>query len=701
MEDEWLYPCPHFFSTARIDITRHINRHILRPWLRRRQEDERPTFPTSKPSSDPFETIIEHELARYRGPKRKITITNREFSTIFVADRPKQKLLGKREKWDLDNMNRTGLRNFSLALRLGAPRTAEQAKKRFVWLPKANEKTARICWAASPEQERVAISRFFTRHSKYEKHVWDDTTRVLNTWKTELHLSFYVLVGTNERRVTGLPCLTRYLFPGGSNKEIRRASMGFRFDGDFFDCYWTCHYIEHVPNKFSPFPWPFPFSSCGKDTNKEWWQRKVLELYLLDCIMREIAEIALNILTQVRMELGAGEKSTLSFSFLESEAYSATKDSWYRFEQILHALEEGLTSNLGALQKWSSREPDRGQEQPRWTSSRERKYRGAINKYRGSIERRTRDLETRRDTMPKLKENLATNRQKIRDDRELRRNENILYFTYATVIFLPLDFAASFYSMNGIPGNDLLIFLVKFAVGAFVVTVVLLASAKRLFLAVDVLVVPLRHMSSRAGLAIEKYSRSTMMLSLLMSRRRTKNSKKHLARESVKRDFLSPYYFWPAYIFFEIPALSVLTAFSQLRSGNVSPQAIAHVLLGIILLPIFGLSWLVKIILLNICDMAKLLGGWDVILNCCTAFFANATDTEDVGTRLLKRSTVSNPNTGGTNTVTFHRRVDRMAATPKVTRPLKILHGRIKRKSESATNSSSEESWQDDSVSDL
>ncbi|KAI7776721.1 mg2+ transporter zinc transport protein [Diaporthe eres] len=267
MEDEWLYPCPHFFSTARIDITRHINRHILRPWLRRRQEDERPTFPTSKPSSDPFETII-----------------------------------------------------------------------------------------------------------------------------------------------------------------------------------------EHVPNKFSPFPWPFPFSSCGKDTNKEWWQRKVLELYLLDCIMREIAESALNILTQV-----------------------------------LHALEEDLTSNLGALQKWSSRESDRSQEQPRWTSSRERKYRGAINKYRGSIERRTRDLETRRDTMRKLKENLATNRQKICDDRELRRNENIRYFTYATVIFLPLDFAASFYSMNGIPGNDLLISLVNFAVGAFVVTVVLLASAKRLFLAVDVL----------------------------------------------------------------------------------------------------------------------------------------------------------------------------------------------------------------------
>lgn len=284
---------------------------------------------------------------------------------------------------------------------------------------------------------------------------------VLNTWQTELHLSFFVMVEISAPRYVGLPSLTGDPFSGGPmGLQIRRASMSFHFDGDFCDRYWTCHYIEHVPSKLRQAEWRFPFDSSGKNTDKQLWQRKVLELFLLDEILREIANSTLKVLADVRRELGL-EESTLSFSMLDSETDSSSRDIWHKFEQVLHAVEEYLTSTLNTLQRWTSRERDRGQEQPRWTHNDERKYRSAVIKYQGSTEQQIRNLETHRDTIRKLKDNLATSRQKIRDDRELRRNEDIRYFTYVTFIFLPLGFAASFYSMNGPPESELLESLIK------------------------------------------------------------------------------------------------------------------------------------------------------------------------------------------------------------------------------------------------
>lgn len=611
--DEWLYPYPHFFSNARIDVVKQVNRYIallVRSYLCSRSNPNvistlNPRDPGHLPAG-----IIRQQLDSYchRFPRRDFVIRSSlkiggwRGSLVFVLDVPKQKRLEKRGERELYGISH----NDDLAVRIGAPRTAQHAKKRFIWLPHANEETALVCWATSPDQEKAAVSRFFDRHSRYEKYVGDAATRLLNTWRTELHLSFYVLVEASTRRNTGLPPLTRHLFPGDSKNEIRRASMGFRFDGDFFDRYWTCHYIEHVPSKGVQGGWAFPFTFSSKDATKQWGQRKVLELYLLDCILREIEKGAATVLTAARDELGIRNKA-LSFSILESDAYACSEDNWHRFEEVLNAVEDDLTSSLDTLQKWSYRERDRGQEQPRWTRNDERKYRDAIVQYRGSTDRHIRDLVTHRDTMRKLKDNLATKRQKIHDDRELRRNENIRYFTYVTVIFLPLDFAASFYSMNGMPEHDLLVSLTKFAVGAFAVTIVLLASAKTLFLAGNVLVLPLRRMRRKVGLVVQNYSRSTMAASFLVYMAKYP-PRKRCGKRNTRRGSLSPFYFWPAYIFLEIPARRVMIAIRELKYGGVFLQVAPHALLGILFLLILSLSLLVKIVYPNISDMVEFLG---------------------------------------------------------------------------------------------
>ncbi|KAJ0108354.1 hypothetical protein J7T55_005331 [Diaporthe amygdali] len=665
IEEEWLYHYPHFLSGSGIDITEQIMRRIDASQSSGNDEHDNSISATSQPSRDAVGGVIGQEIDGYRKLKRKFSTPSGPKSSdtmIFVVDTPKQKHLGKREKKSFEDMKWVQMyNNQGLHARLSAPRTAEKAKKRFIWLPKANAETALLCWAASPEQEKAEISLFFDRHSKYEKHFWDDTTMVLNTWQTELHLSFYVLVDPTTPRYESLPPLTADPFPGRPTWKIHRASMGFRFDGDFFDRYWTCHFIEHIPCRSFEVIWPFPFDSSGKHEHKQWWQLKVLELYFLGGILREISRGAEDILSEVRQELGVGE-STLSLPILNSEAYSSSKDNWHRFEQILHAVEEDLTSNLDTLQKWTSREKDRGQEKPRWTRSDERKYRGAINKYRGSTERQIRDLGIYRDKIRKLKDTLATSMQKIRDDRELHRNENIRYFTYVTVIFLPLGFAASFYSMNGAPPDALMISLVKFAAAAFAVTVGLLASAKTLFLAVDVVVVPLRRLRAQAGLAMEKYSRSTVEKSLLMKWMKNlgesdeeeerqpsdgqAKASEHADWNDVELEFWSPFMFWVAYIFYEIPARRVLLAISELRSGGFSPQVVGNVLLGF--------------------DLARLI--------------------RDVGNLFPHSPTKSKPGNKEDDAAVLFRHFKRITDEPRTSRPLKLLQETIARKRKSPEN---------------
>lgn len=690
IDEEWLYPYPNFIFTRQTDLEQRINR-LRRSRPRIREDDS--IFGTS---SDYSEHIIDDGFELRRGRSGTFSKSLEPMAAcdeaVFVVDKPKRKIT-----YHEDRIKNINLKNWELLLRLEAPRTAENAKKRFLWLPHANAETALICWAAYPLLERMEISRFFDSHSRYEKYFWDDTALLLNTWKTALHLSFYVLVDVAWPHQVGLPRLTAEPFPGESKQEIRRACMSFRFDGDLFDRYWTCHYVEYVPSKPRQVHWCLPLDSYST-RDSYWWQRKVLELFLLDEILREVANGAVKILTQVRKEFGVGE-GTLLLSTLDIEAYSS-RNNWHRFEMLLHTVEEDLKSNLNTLDKWTSREQDRGPEQPRWTHNDERKYRSIINKYRASTQQRIKDLEVHRDSISKFKDDLATSRQKIRDDRELRRNENIRYFTYVTIIFLPLSFATSFYSMNGPPASELLISLIKFAAGALAVTVGLLASAKTLFLAIDFLAVPLRQMRSKAKFAIEKFSRITMEQSLLMrqfeelagrdeqetdstdssrTRSRSKPSDQHhLAQGDVRQESLSPSFFWLAYIFIEVPARRILVAISELKDGGLSPMALANILIGLALMPVFGLSWLVRIIFLNIQDAVQLLGMWAQQF-CCVFYGNNFQDSEDIGRLFPESSVNAKPKNKDEDAAVFLRRFQQMTNPPEATRPLKILQGRMKR----------------------
>lgn len=268
--DEWLYKYPDFLRGVEIgleDIEAFISQDSAGEPLMdagaiisKAIQDLRQAELSEEPSSA---TLIDNSCPSATFSK----FPERDNSHCIVFDTEKKKRLGKRQKHALKSAEATLISSpGNLFEHLGKSRTAWTAKKRFICLPRANHATAFACYIASPDREKHAISDFFDRHARYDKDAWDSTSMVFNEWQTELHLSFYVLVEKSEKPWTGLPEWEDkpMPFPGNPNQVIRRASTSFRFDGDFFDRYWTCHFIEFAPQPDPPGDW-FSNSRLSKE----------------------------------------------------------------------------------------------------------------------------------------------------------------------------------------------------------------------------------------------------------------------------------------------------------------------------------------------------------------------------------------------------------------------------------------------------
>lgn len=140
IDEEWLYPYPHFLHNDRIDVVDRINDYVSLSYTSRGHNVISALAPCHP--SDHLGGVIRQRLDSCRATERAFVmspfVSSRGYcqSTVFVVDRAKQKCLGRTEKRDLKNMNIPHVfDNNLLAVRLGAPRTSEHAKKRFIWLP--------------------------------------------------------------------------------------------------------------------------------------------------------------------------------------------------------------------------------------------------------------------------------------------------------------------------------------------------------------------------------------------------------------------------------------------------------------------------------------------------------------------------------------------------------------------------------------
>lgn len=524
IEEEWLYNYPEFFSASRGGVERISGR------------DDK--APCNDKGTDAM-VVDAKKQKQYGEPRRRNTAAQTEFMPRFLSYE-------------------------GLVRYLETPRTSGIAKKRFIWLPNANHSAADASLAArDSDAEEQAVFLFFNRHFQCEKLVQDDTSLALNAWSSELHLSLYCLVGeyesaephwdgqclsNHENEVYCVLNAAHVVFPQPQSKNyrlLRRASMSYRFNGDLFDRYWTCHFIESCLPQHADDPlassspsspsssWPLPSqhgtmytcsspkpdsSGCGecgpcsflskndrksvfailneeKRGYKTWWQRKALELLLLQRMLDKVFQNTGSILDEIEKSLLNEEKEKT----LVHWELDMTRDSWLQLVDTLGTIEDDLTSTLESLRTWDDRAKNHGVEKPRWTLNDENKYRSSIRKKRTTIDGRRIDIqkqkqravslqkrfkEAARRLQTRLKEEQkakSDNEEKKRAAREQQSERNIRWFTYVTIVFAPLSFAEGFYSMGGAPSNGLTRSLVSFSAVALLITVVLLFGAIKTF----------------------------------------------------------------------------------------------------------------------------------------------------------------------------------------------------------------------------
>lgn len=401
IEEEWLYNDPDFLSGSKIDDQSIIS--LLK-------SDDFRSESVGKVIGDTI-LVLKDGLKIGKLDWSSSTLNRlgsewKKSSPFSVVDRKKLKRLVRRRQrqseprpWDPESESVVSTLNESLFKYLGASRTAADAKKRFIWLSEADSLTAFACWAASPGREMHALSLFFDRHARYETNVWDDTSIVFNEWQTEMHLSFYVVVDSQGRSVLPKVALANRInkvrrttkgtqprfappdevdktFPGSHwvEKVLRRASISFRFDGDFFDRHWTCHFIEYVPSirseteRKSPLEYSTKNEFDSKSVNsgevqRALWQRKVLELHLFYRTLLEIDQASRLFVQEVQAGLG-NDPNSLSLDIPDDERGFGSIKHFRRLGKALEYMAEDLTTILSTIQKWNVREENRGEEKP-------------------------------------------------------------------------------------------------------------------------------------------------------------------------------------------------------------------------------------------------------------------------------------------------------------------------------------------------
>lgn len=319
---------------------------------------------------------------------------------------------------------------------------------------------------------------------------------------------------------------------------LARKTASFRFVGDFADRYWTCHFLQHNPQHIFKGHTATQSSDQDEGLNLEeylslggrapsvepphssrvkhpWQQRKVLELLLFDSIVRDMATCTEEIWDWTRTMIvespiagsSAGNTSILGppirsllslrqrskgsldervttwtqgLGSKESNVYFSNVRAWRLIEPILQEVEEDLGRNLEAIREWDGRGDKRGSEKPRWTRNDESTYRGTINKLLASNLQNIHKLEHLEKKIRTFRNSVSGKLVSMREDINFKRSENINLFTYVTVIFLPLSFAASIFSMGGAPETVTIVGMAITSVVALCLTIWALVNAEAL-----------------------------------------------------------------------------------------------------------------------------------------------------------------------------------------------------------------------------
>ncbi|KIV93221.1 hypothetical protein, variant [Exophiala mesophila] len=458
-----------------------------------RGEDKMDIRDEKSPLSDEMlPSVLRAELKALR----KSTATNTEENKTpwegsvktFVID-VKRNMNGKPvsnpiDMWNPSTMwNHSGLDDF-----LRRERTRRAAKKRLIILPSPTKCSLLLVYAHCPISEQSSMARFLDRHEKFSNVATKVTSRLANMWMTELHLSFLKLLPLSEsdqedtsgNKFVQHPLIHRL---NGQSKAhfLYRATRSFRTVGDMYDKSWTCWILCANPGETGSsqsnhghFP-SHPEGPWGEWINpvlektEFHSQRKVFEIRLFTKFAKQAlanTDEALRTVDEYMKDQVVNFPAGMS----TSSFVTGNKRNLKMYSQLIIVLRE-LQRNSEAINNTTKDWGLEFSEKPRWTESDEAKYGSKLGQEYERNRRAIEDLaEQKENIKARITEvELAQERAMSEFSVNLAISQNrtdahVQLFTYATVVFLPLGFSSSLFSMGGPPSKPTIL--------AFVVTVV-------------------------------------------------------------------------------------------------------------------------------------------------------------------------------------------------------------------------------------
>jgi hypothetical protein len=487
--DEWLYNEPTFFN-----FHEHVSRDTIDQFCEENEYNH-------------HGTVIDNAMINLQGPDGHEVYKSNIAGYIIDVPRNKGPYASTRT-FDLKEL----IHGESLDLCFQEKRTPANSKKRFLHFYPLSQYVALACFLAS--HERDATASFFDRHASYDGYFSETAVLALNKWVTELHLPFYQI--SNQEPSSGeyrtIAKMVGTPFMRGNGREgnaiwINRATMSFRFDGDIFDRYWTCYFIEHNPRMISA-EQTYRYTGKhnprsiltrkieGASKESSWRQRKILELILIELMLEEILRSTKEILMEARLRIERSfrPETITSFNYrasgstildpldlihkVDNSMFLTTNSLWNELEPIFQLMKGALHENLEIIARWTDRERNRGQNEPQWTLHDESYYRRAIFALQNSNRQKIHELKRCDAEITSFITIFARKLELMRSELDRRGADDIRLFTYVTVVFLPVGFATSVFSMSGTPSTDTLHGMIILAILALLVTLITLINAR-------------------------------------------------------------------------------------------------------------------------------------------------------------------------------------------------------------------------------
>ncbi|KAL9611731.1 MAG: hypothetical protein Q9167_003654 [Letrouitia subvulpina] len=322
---------------------------------------------------------------------------------------------------------------------------------------------------------------FFRRHESSESFFRERVSFLGNVWDTELHLGFYCLTEkeANESclRSKADNQLPDQETPNTSatlhDHRILLVAVSFRFVGDFRDRFWTCHLL-----------------SSGKQHNSEKnyldskGQRKVIELVHIERALSRMKQSIDEIFVAFKKELEASglqmdQEDVIEFPYDKTRIPVTART-------VLGNVLQQLDSSISVIEQWEKREDTRGL-RSRWSQKDQNRYGDRLSTLTLKVKSLIQQLymqKSRLQEQLRMVESLISFFLSYKQLREAQTSTqsaaDVRLFTYVTIIFLPLSFSSSLFSMAGAPKESTIYVMVPTTVIALTVTVLLLANLKLL-----------------------------------------------------------------------------------------------------------------------------------------------------------------------------------------------------------------------------